>query len=142
MFDAPTVSNSSCLIALDSVGYLGILEGLYGRIEVPEAVASEFGSALPSWVEVLAVSNRSLVQSLAIELGPGEAEAIALAQARAAIRLILDDKKARRIAGRLGLPVTGTLAVLLRAKRQGLLPTVRDVASRPPHTSTPTGAGV
>ena len=34
--------------------------------------------------------------------------------------LILDDKKARRIAQQLGLPITGTLAVLLRAKQRGL----------------------
>ena len=40
--------------------------------------------------------------------------------------MILDDKKARHIARRLNLPVTGTLAVLLRAKERGLLPAVRD----------------
>ena len=40
--------------------------------------------------------------------------------------LILDDKKARRIARQLNLPVTGTLAILLKAKERGILPRVRD----------------
>jgi predicted nucleic acid-binding protein len=127
MPDAPTVSNSSCLIGLEAVGHLDILQQLYTTIEVPEAVAQEFGSALPTWAQVHAVQNRSLVQSLRLGLGAGEAEAIALSVECAAARLILDDKKARRIARQLQQPVTGTLAVLLRAKDQGILSNVRDI---------------
>jgi hypothetical protein len=37
------------------------------------------------------------------------------------VTLILDDSKARESAGRLGLKFTGTLGVLLEAKRVGLL---------------------
>lgn len=127
MPDGPTVSNSSCLIALEAAGYLDILEPLYGTIDVPVAVAAECGSALPGWVHVHPVQNQTLVQSLKLDLGAGEAEAIALAMERAAERLILDDKKARRIARQLNLPVTGTLAVLLRAKEQGVVGSVREV---------------
>jgi predicted nucleic acid-binding protein len=82
MPDAPTVSNSSCLIGLEAVGHLDILQQLYTTIEVPEAVAQEFGSALPTWAQVHAVQNRSLVQSLRLGLGAGEAEAIALLNAQ------------------------------------------------------------
>jgi predicted nucleic acid-binding protein len=103
MPNGPTVSNSSCLIALDAAGHLGILQQLYGRIEIPSAVAQECGSPLPTWVDVLSVQYHILVQSLQIGLGAGEAEAIALAQERSAVRLILDDKKARRIPSR-GFP--------------------------------------
>lgn len=127
MPEGPTVSNSSCLIGLEAAGYLGILKPLYGIVDVPGAVAAEYGSALPAWVHVHPVQNRTLVQSLKLDLGAGEAEAIALAMERPAARLILDDKKARRIARQLHLPVTGTLAVLLRAKDQGIVPTVREV---------------
>jgi predicted nucleic acid-binding protein len=59
-------------------------------------------------------------------VGAGEAEAIALSIECSAARLVLDDKKARQIARRLQLPVTGTLAILLRAKDQGILSKVRD----------------
>jgi predicted nucleic acid-binding protein len=127
MPSGPTVTNSSCLIALEGAGELGLLEKLYGRVEVPSAVALEFGSSLPAWVDVLSVQDQALVQTLQLGLGPGESEAIALAKERSADRLVLDDRKARRIAQQLGLPVTGTLAILIRAKERGFIASVRDV---------------
>lgn len=122
-----TVSNSSCLIGLQSAGLLDILEKLYTNIEVPDAVAAEFGIGLPAWVLLRSVKNQALVQSLRLQLGSGEAEAIALAMESAAARLILDDKKARTIARQLGIPITGTVGIVLRAKDQGLVNSVRDV---------------
>lgn len=127
MPDAPTVSNSSCLIGLEAAGHLDILQQLYATIDVPEAVAQECGSALPGWAQVHSVQNQSLVQSLKLDLGAGEAEAIALSVESSAERLILDDKKARRVARQLNQPVTGTMAVLLRAKDRGIVASVRDV---------------
>lgn len=127
MPDSVTVSNSSCLIGLERVGRLDLLRGLYGAVLVPAAVAEECSYRFPQWIQVQSVQNRGMVRSLRLELGAGESEAIVLAGEVAASRLILDDKKARRIARQLGLPITGTLAVLLRAKGQGLLPRVRDV---------------
>jgi predicted nucleic acid-binding protein len=122
-----TICNSSCLIALDAVGSLDILERLYGTIAVPNAVAQECSGALPAWIQVHFVQNQPLVQSLHLDLGAGEAEAIALAVECSASRIILDDKKARRMAMGLALPVTGTLAVLLKAKERGIVPNVRDI---------------
>ena len=52
----------------------------------------EFGMQLPSWISVQPVQNLPLVRSLTVHLGPGEAEAIALAIECSAERLILDDK--------------------------------------------------
>ncbi|MGZ3393065.1 MAG: hypothetical protein ACXWPK_02840, partial [Isosphaeraceae bacterium] len=112
MPESPTVSNSSCLIALDAAGSLGILERLYNTIAVPDAVVQECGGALPPWVQVHSVQNQALAQSLRLNLSAGESEAIALSIERSAARVILDDKKARRVARQLSLPVTGTLAVL------------------------------
>jgi len=126
MPDELTVANSSCLLALNTAGYLSVLHELYKTIDVPDAVNRECEGQLPTWVRIRSVSNRSLVQSLCLELGEGEAEAIALCMERSADRIILDDKKARRIARQLKLPVTGTLAILLRAKQAGILPSVHD----------------
>ena len=126
MPDKPTVANSSCLIVLEATSLIGILEQLYGTITVPEAVAQESGPGLPAWVQVQPVQNQVLVQSLRLELEAGEAEAIALSIEQAAAHLILDDKKARRIARQLQQPVTGTLAILLRAKERSMIPSVRD----------------
>lgn len=78
-------------------------------------------------MQVHKVRNQALVQSLELDLGAGEAEAIAFSVECSAARLIVDDKKARRVARQLQQPVTGTLAILLRAKDEGLLFSVRDV---------------
>jgi uncharacterized protein len=127
MPNGPTISNSSCLIALDAAGQIDILRQLYAALTVPEAVARECARALPPWVQTKRVNDQLFVQSLSVSLGAGEAEAIALAMECAADRLILDDKKARRSAVQLGVPITGTLAILLRAKQHGVIAKVRDV---------------
>jgi predicted nucleic acid-binding protein len=127
MPDPITVSNSSCLIGLEMAGRLDLLQRLYGTVVVPKAVAEECGNRLPPWFQVQMVQNQGMVRSLRLELGSGESEAMVLAGEAGASRLILDDKKARRMARQLGLPITGTLAVLLRAKQQGLLSSVREL---------------
>ncbi len=127
MPDPVTVSNSSCLIALDLVGRLELLHDLYGAVLVPKAVSYECRGGLPLWVSVQPIRNEAMARTLQLGLGAGESEAIVLASETSAVRLILDDKKARRIAQQLGLPITGTLAALLRAKQQGLIPNLRDV---------------
>lgn len=122
-----TASNSSCLMALDLVSRFDLLRGLYGTVLVPQAVSYEYGGGLPQWVSVGIIQNQGMTRTLQLGLGAGESEAIVLASERSAARLILDDKKARRTAQQLGLPITGTLAVLLRAKQHGLIPNLRDV---------------
>jgi len=82
------------LNGLEAVGQLDLLQQLYSTIDVPEAVAQECGSSLPAWCQVRPVTNQSLVQTLKLDLGAGEAEAIALSVECSASRLILDDKKA------------------------------------------------
>jgi hypothetical protein len=58
-------------------------------------------------------------------LGDGESEAISLAVELGARWIVLDDRAARRLAQGLGLPVIGTLGLLLAAKRRGLLTVIR-----------------
>jgi uncharacterized protein len=94
----PTVANSSCLIALEGAGHLELLQQLYGTILVPEAVFNECGRQVSPWIVVRPVQNRAHALALQVELGPGEAEAIVLSSETSAARIILDDKKARRIA--------------------------------------------
>jgi predicted nucleic acid-binding protein len=66
---------------------------------------------------------------LVTDLGPGERSALAIALARR-LTVILDDALARRHATLLGVRFTGTLGVLIRAKREGHLPAVRPVLER------------
>lgn len=60
-------------------------------------------------------------QFLQAQLGNGESEAIALAKEIKADLLILDEKKARRIAKLNGITVIGTIGVLQKAKDQGFV---------------------
>ena len=120
-----TISNTSCLIALEAIGRLDLLQSLYQNLLIPPGVAGEWGSALPSWIAVHPVQNQTLIQALRLQLGPGEAETIALAAETASSRLIIDDQRARRIATQLGMSITGTIGIILRAKQLGLVPLVR-----------------
>lgn len=122
-----TVSNSSCLIVLEATAQLDLLPRLYQTVLVPPAVAAEWGTSPPAWVKVQAAGNQPLVQALRLQLGPGEAEAIALAVEIGASRLILDDRRARRVASGFQVPITGTVGVVLRAKQAGLIPLARPV---------------
>ena len=61
----------------------------------------------------------SVAPFLAHELDQGEAAVIQTALAEGIATVILDDLKARRLAGLVGLEVTGSLGVLVLAKQVG-----------------------
>jgi predicted nucleic acid-binding protein len=133
--DGPVVADTTPLIALSLVDRLGLLRSLYHRVVIPPAVRSELeaggsrgsGSvdlAAASWIETVPLEDPSRADLLA-DLDRGEAEVIALGQERHARLVIIDERLGRQHARRLGLPLTGTIGVLLRAKEKGLLPAIR-----------------
>ncbi len=63
------------------------------------------------------------------KLHEGEVEVMILAQEKKADLLILDDNAAKKTAKYLGLTVTGTLGVLLKAKRQGIIDKISPLLS-------------
>jgi uncharacterized protein len=87
--------------------------------------ASEVSAS--SWIRVRRVEDRALVEALAAQLGSGEAEAIALAVEVAADIVLIDERRARAVATRLGRRVVGVLGVLVEAKARGHLLAVRPV---------------
>lgn len=126
----PTVSNSSCLIALHGIRRLALLPQVCVDVIVPDAVAVECsGIPLPSSIQIRQVVDSSRVaQLMGVErLGWGESEAIALAEELGAVRLVLDERRATRTAVRLGLPVIGTIAVVTLAKDKGIISAVRPI---------------
>jgi len=136
MTDGPIVCNAGPLIALSIVGELGLLEKLYSRVLVPNAVfeevvgagAGRIGAAevaAASWLEkVAAVSSPEPL--LAMELGPGEAAVIATAHSLQAGLVLIDERRARRVAEQAyRLRVKGSAGILVSAKRAGLLAKVR-----------------
>jgi predicted nucleic acid-binding protein len=111
----PVVTNSTCPISLERIGYLQLLADLFEPVVIPPKVQEEFASSV-AWLQLKVPRNSALITALSHIVGPGEAEAIAL---------VLDDLKARRWAKRLGVRVIGTVGVLLQAKRQHLIPSVQ-----------------
>ena len=120
------VSDSTCLIGLERINRLDIPPQLYNKFWIPAAVSTEIGFSLP-WLEVRQVQNQTLVSSLRSQVGWGESEAIALSIEIENATILLDDKKARRIAEQFGLPITGTVGMLLKAKRRGVVEAIAPV---------------
>lgn len=119
----PAIADSTCLISLERIGQLSLLTALFEPLVVPPKVREESSLAL-DWLQVQAPIDTALVAALRLAVGEGEAEAIALAVERRCL-LILDDKKARRWAKRMGLRVIGTVGILLQAKGQGLIEAIK-----------------
>jgi len=125
MHEKIVIADTSCLISLTKIEALGVLQQLYGEVYITEEIAGEFGEYLPDWVKIEHVKNARYSQLLSTSLDRGEASAIALALEFTNVLLILDDLKGRKHAEKLGLRVTGTLGVLVKAKQSGCIPDLR-----------------
>ncbi len=130
------VSNSSVIIALARICRLDLLEKLFRRALVPEAVWEEItiegkpGSEKvrrARFIHVERVRSERLASLLKEFVDEGEAEAITLALEVNADILLIDDRDARDLAKKLGLQVMGTLGVLALAKYRGLIQEVKPI---------------
>ena len=130
------VSDSTPLISLMKAEQLGVLEGLYGEILIPNAVFSELTSnpryeaeaeqiRRCAFVRVVAVKERKAVQVLQriSGLDLGESEAIIYADENKADVLLMDEAAGRKTAKMMGLHIQGTVGVLLQAYDSHLLTT-------------------
>lgn len=127
------VSDTSPLTALLTVGEAGLLPRLFAEVVVPEAVQTELLRShpqLPDWLRVRAVGDRQQVSRFAEIVDAGEAEAIALAQELHADRVLMDERRGRRLAAQQGLRVVGLLGVVLLARQQRLIPSARALLER------------
>jgi len=137
----PTVSDASPLIWLSKIGKITLLRKLFGEVVIPEEVYREvvergleegLSDALvvkegvdEGWIKVSKLNEkevdlcRRLVEH-ASEIHLGEAQAIVLAREGDAL-LLMDESSGRAFAETWGLRVRGTLYVLLRALREGIL---------------------
>lgn len=122
------IADASTLICLGWVDQLQIVPGVFGRIAVPPAVAAEVThrqATLPAWIDVREPRRPLDRRVVTAHLGAGETEVLSFGLELDGALLILDDAQARALARELGLRMLGTAAVLVEAKRAGLLPRVR-----------------
>lgn len=129
------VSNSSPLINLSKINKLDLLEKLYGKILIPNAVyeelilKGEFQEDIEkisylikrNIIEIKNVKDSHFVKALRKDLDRGESEVIALAIEENASLVIIDEVDARRIAEFHELNKTGFIGILLKAKKNGYI---------------------
>lgn len=126
------VADTSPLIALARIDRLWLLESFFEQILVPQIVAHEWmGHEGVDAERLTAALGRAIFAvpltestarsaSLLRDLDIGEAHAVALA-AEMALPLLIDDMKGRKAANRLGLEVLGSMSILIRGKKDGLI---------------------
>ena len=138
------VSDSSTLIHLAAIGRLDLLQAFFGRIVIPPAVWEEvvvYGreragaveveqASQAGWIEIQAATNLPLLRLLEHELDAGEAQVIALAVEQSATLVLLDESEARQIAAVYNLSKTGAIGVLIRAKQEGKIESLRTELDR------------
>jgi len=124
------ISDTSCFIILSNIGELNLLQKVYGQIITTIEIATEFGEQLPDWVSIHQVTDKYRQQLLEMQIDKGESSAIALALETPNCTIILDDYKARKIADQLGLHFTGTIGVIVKAKLNGVIPSIKPILSK------------
>ena len=131
------VSNSSPIIHLAKIGKLFLLREYFNTIMVPESVFKECVAEgkdrkeveaikKAEWIRMAEVQDKKLVKLLQSSLDDGESEAIALSLESGADLILLDDSDAREKARIYGLTVTGALGVLLRAKKDRKISSLKE----------------
>lgn len=129
------ICNTGPILGLAIIGRLDLFRDLFDSVFVPEEVHDEIleggvkGVGLASykkaeWIKVRRLSS-VLDPLLRTALDRGEASVIGLARELKVNQVLIDERKARRIARSIyGLSVFGSARVLVEAKRRGLLESV------------------
>jgi len=134
------ICNTSPLQYLHQIGQLSILPALVGSIVVPPAVLAELDAGIAKGLDLPQLENLQWIRiqapigakaaSLITDLGPGESQVLMLALEMPGSVALLDDALARRVATAKGIPIKGTLGLLLDARRAGHLPAVKPSLDR------------
>lgn len=115
------IADTSVLIALEKINLLSVLCDVYKEVILPESVLKEFGG-----INIKCFSPKKVESKLTnllmtdLNLGRGEAEVIALAY-ESGMNALIDDGKARKVAEDMGLNISGTIGLLLKAEKLGLI---------------------
>lgn len=136
------VCNATPLISFARIGELDLLRRVVAEeLVIPSAVAQEievYQGNRPatidlerqSWIRRLRVTDERQVRLLLPTLDRGEAEVIALAMEHQARLVLLDELIGRKVAESLGLSVTGSAGILVRAKQLSEIPAVKPLLER------------
>jgi predicted nucleic acid-binding protein len=126
------VVNATLLIALALIEKLDLLKLLFDEVIVPSAVYEEIAVqgigrigapelSKSSWIQVQSPQSAPVIEPMLLGLDLGELQALLLARELEPDWVIIDERFGGRVAQAMGLPVKGTLGVLLAAFFAGLL---------------------
>ena len=130
------VSDASPIIALAVCGKLDLLDRLFDRVCIPQAVYDELAvpgkpqaDKILKWAKdkVFPAKNTATITALSLTLDPGESEAISLYWETNADFLLMDEKRGRIIAQRNDIRTIGTVGILLFAKQNGLISQIKSL---------------
>lgn len=132
------ISDTSVISNLISIKHLFLLEKLYKKVIIPQGVYEELSKYHPFLLtqlfaenydvfEVISVKNRIKVIELQqqAKLDYGESEAIILALELTTDLLLIDEKKGRAEAQKLGIRIIGLLGILLEGKKRGFVVAIK-----------------
>ncbi len=128
-----TVSNTTPIISLSSIGKIEILKDLFQEIIIPQAVYDEikakqgygYDEVDLSFITVQTIQNTEREKLLLEQLDAGEVQAIVLSKEINADNTIIDENTGYMIAKESGLNVIRTLSILLKAKEVGIITKVK-----------------
>lgn len=125
------VINASPVILLAKVGLIQHVPNLVEHLVVPQAVADEVLSVrnrdeAAGWLQTtgqkfIRPSVAELKQLSTAGIGAGELAVVSYAAANSGFIAVMDDIEAREIACRIGIKTLGTIGVVLRLKKAGLI---------------------
>lgn len=135
------IVNSTPVIALCNADLLFVLKELYGEVIIPKSVYDEVTAKVDSacnqiknnsdWIRVEEIKDITHRKMYKAKLHSGEVDVMILAQEEPGADLvIIDDNAAKKTAKYLGLTVTGTMGVLIKAKRMGVISSVKEALKK------------
>ncbi len=129
------VVNASPIISLAKIGCADFLSRLHDQFVVPEGVLQEINDhkdhdRAVEWINAL--DYQGIVRSVDVpavisewNLGKGESQVIAYAFQNRDFTAAIDDRAAKKCAAVFGISISGTIAIIIKAKKMGLTPKVK-----------------
>ena len=124
------ISDTSTLILFQKIEEFQLLQQVYVELITTPEIALEYGDVLPDWIKIQEVSDKKYQYFLETQVDSGEASAIALATEHEDVLLLIDDLKARKLAKKLNLRITGALGVIHKAKQLSLIDKVKPLIDK------------
>ena len=135
------ICDTSLLLYLGRLGHENLQQNLFGPVCVPQTVSIELAAGRLlrpdtidprqlEWITSVSVSPSDIENLPDNRLGLGERSVIAYACAHPNCWVGLDDRQARLLAKSLGVRVIGTVGVIIKAKKAGLISSTKELLER------------